>query len=143
MAPSAIAGAGLGLFASADLRKNTLLGKYAGEELTAAQTAARYGTDSKGCPAVPPQYVLLLPGQRYIDASDPSRGNALRYINHAPAKQANCRYTEAGNVRTTKAVKAGSELLANYNRGHSRFLRRHGLADDGDSAEPPPLLPRP
>jgi len=112
---SGLPGAGLGLFARADLKRNAVLGVYGGELLSAAAVAARY-------PAGEAQYVLDIGGGRFRDAADPARSNVLRFINATrnSGRRPNVRFCWGrGTVRTKRRVRAGEELLAVYGTSFS------------------------
>lgn len=109
--PSSISG--LGAFASTRVPKDTLLGTYEGEHLTAAELARRYPPAS----SAPPQYVFQRARDHFIDARDPKRSNWTRYINspHGVAgRRPNARFTARGSIRTTRALEPGEEILIHY-----------------------------
>ena len=109
---------GEGLFAVASLPTGTWLGNYEGEVLSLREYSKRYpgGRDSR--------YTFLInpDAQRryrvYVDAADPTKSNAMRYINHsrASANVDSTVDTDAVAVRltTSRVVAAGDELLMDY-----------------------------
>ena len=100
----------VGVFATRPLPAKTVLAKYRGEELTYAQLSARY---PPGGPRIADR-VVQLPGGRFIDGStDPHWTNEI-VSTYGTKLTPNVVLTEAGNVRTTKRIRAGQELLAAY-----------------------------
>lgn len=116
---STIPNAGQGLFASRDLNEGTRI-QYARPEdyLTRAQVEQRYG-NRRG------DYVVC-EGNHCLDARSTQSGHG-RYTNDArnTHKRSNSRLTVyhqggqvRGNVRLTKKVKAGQEILTSYGRSY-------------------------
>ncbi len=106
---SLIPNAGQGAFIDVDVKKGSLLGKYIGEPLTNEEYVNKY-PDGKSF------YVLAVPGEEdmFVDASDPSKSNWTRYINHD--KKSNVRWEIGGDVIATRNIPAGSELYLNYGK---------------------------
>lgn len=116
---------GLGAFASKGFEKGSLLGHYWGELLDTASFDARYPG-----PASDTSYVYTLrarPGLLVIDAIDPEQSSWCRFINSAHGsglsnntKFARHVYFSMGRacveVRATKKIRVGEELLISYGR---------------------------
>ncbi|KAJ8600520.1 hypothetical protein CTAYLR_009208 [Chrysophaeum taylorii] len=106
-------GRGLGLFASSPIKRGTYIMDYDGERLTEAQLAARKGDAS---------YQLELRGvfgePSYVDARDPAKSTAARYINHSFTpnllKRRQRWPTPALRLFAARDVSAGEELFFDY-----------------------------
>jgi len=109
--PSQIAGEGL--FATDPIDEGAFLFNYEGERLNEDEYFRRY-PDGKA------RYVACIGESLYIDGGDPTSGPA-RWINHAPAAQANVYYRKqrfgpAQNMHfyAKRAISAGEELTFDY-----------------------------
>ncbi len=106
---SKIPGAGMGLFADKDFKKNQVIMPYTGEYLTLKQKIKRY-------PKNDAKYLFQLSDNVFIDAVDPKKSSLARYANHKPARFANAKLTSKGNITAIKVIKSGSEIFVNYGR---------------------------
>ena len=114
IAPSGVPGAGLGLFTLRARKRGDHICQYLGEVYGPDEFDDRYGT-ATGPYTVQPNQNTLIDG-----ACKRGVGN---FINHAAA--ANCRFSWSAqqrvmNIRATKNIAAGAELLLNYG-GDYRF----------------------
>jgi hypothetical protein len=108
--PSAIPGAGAGVFATAPLSRGAVLGRYEGVRVAPKSARGDYAL------------VMAVPGARAfaVDAADPRRSNWTRYVNSTrPGDGAvpNVRFAAwrgAAFVQAVRAVSAGEELLLDY-----------------------------
>jgi hypothetical protein len=109
--------AGRGVFATRDIPIHTVLGRYTGERLTAAEVAARY-------PHGEGRYVLNA-GGFFLDAVAHVDEDAdwPRFLNspYKTGRAANTRFEEGGIVRTTVKIRAGAELLIAYGGAYRGF----------------------
>lgn len=113
--PSTIEGAGLGLFAVEDFKKDDLIVPYEGEFIDEEELNRRYGDDTA-------KYALQINKDLYIDSAC-SRGTGA-FINQAQTKAKNNarlskfpgRRTIAphASVRAIKSIKAGDEIFVDY-----------------------------
>lgn len=114
--PSLIPNAGLGLFALRDFKKNEILTPpYTGEILSNRTLNSRYGDGSA-------PYTLELKRDMYTDAS--AHRCWAAFINHTKHKKANTKFAvfrEVANVRATKDIPAGTELLVDYGDDYFRY----------------------
>jgi len=107
---STIKNSGKGAFTEIELPKGKTINYYKGEKLSLEKFNKLKNDD----------YVWELSspkGPFYIDASNKNKSNWLRYINHKSGKKANLEpYQYKGKMyyRTTKKIKAGSELFIDY-----------------------------
>lgn len=95
--------AGLGLFATAPIKKGSFIIEYVGPLLSDNQVDAKGG-----------KYLFALDKDWTIDGS--ARSNIARYINHS-CVQTNCeviQYAKHIKIRAKKNIKAGDELLYDY-----------------------------
>ena len=124
---------GHGVYATVDIPKHTVLGKYVGEVLTRAQLDARYAHKE----AV---YVLQLGKDRFVDPSDPSKGNWTRYMNdpRGTGRPANIRVGPRGGVSACRGIKAGEELMFSYGSGYHLPPPPDATAALNAPATPPP-----
>ena len=109
---------GHGVFALSPLPANTWVGDYVGEVLTQEAYLKRY-------PKEDAEYVLQANEDYNVDAADPTVSSFTRYLNHAPAPEANV-FFEIVKVRrqrekrvafyTAREVEAGEELCFDYGR---------------------------
>lgn len=114
-------GRGLGLFASTHLKKGSLVVQYTGEIINEIEKQRRYpdqGTRGK--------YLVGCKQDVYVDADDPAKSSAGRYINTANKREKNntrfCISFRDGqpiiNVRATTRITPGTEFLVPYGRGY-------------------------
>ncbi len=136
-APSSLPSAGLGVFTHQYIPRNTYLLPYLGLHLSEPQFIEKFGIDAMGEPQIRLddfRYVLGLPGRRYIDASDPKRSNASRYVNHNLVRRCNCFLSKSAILIAHKAIHPGEELFLSYSSTFSRYLRRNGVVFESDDA---------
>lgn len=119
--PSTIPGAGLGLFALKEFKKDDLIAPYKGEIITKAQMDERYGDGLA-------KYALQINKNTYIDSAC-QRGTAS-FINTNPRKN-NARfsvysgrsgYPPGASVRATKTIPEGAEIFVDYGPDTARYL---------------------
>ena len=128
--------AGLGVFATVDLKAKSRLAYYRGECMTDTEIKKRYGKNAAVC-----AYTLHLPFARdvkkgaykriNIDALIPSRSNWTRFVNSCSGirtakgtcMQPNCQFTTNGILMTRRHIKAGDELFVSYGTGYTASLR--------------------
>ena len=131
--PSLIPGAGRGLFAVRDFKKNVKLTPYVGEMLTKRELESRYGSES-----VAP-YALLITNNKYIDSAC-VRGVGA-YANAALKEgEANARLSvnkpkaKAWLVSTRKIV-CGEEIIIDYGESYWKGTDKatHHTIEDPDS----------
>ncbi len=107
--------AGLGLFATAPIRKGTFIIEYVGPLLTNDQA------DKKGG-----KYLFALGKDWTIDGT--ARTNIARYINHTCVK-ANCepvQYSKRIRIRAKRNIKPGEELLYDYGKEYfDEYIGKH------------------
>jgi hypothetical protein len=119
--PSAIAGAGRGLYTMVDIPKDTRISQYTGE----MKTDKEYAKKESG-------YGVYLPGGKVLDAHSTQHGIA-RYANDCrtanknkgECKGANARLTSNTRdgkttvwLKSTKKIMAGHEIFISYGRGY-------------------------
>lgn len=124
ISPSSIPGAGLGLFAIADIPKDTIIDIYHGKRLTRKEYLDN--------PRVNDMYIMEVNRNLYIDASE-ERGiiaftNDARGLNRTPGVRNNCYFELAPDkknifMKTSKNIKAGSELFTFYGDSYWRTVR--------------------
>jgi histone-lysine N-methyltransferase EZH2 len=110
--PSQIRAAGLGLWATRDFPKGAHLFNYEGERLKTREYDERYADEAMGV------YGIKLTSRTVIDARRTDSGVA-RYIcsYQGSGKKPNVEYQSTSKVIemvTTRAIKAGEELLGDY-----------------------------
>ncbi|MFN5867559.1 MAG: SET domain-containing protein [Candidatus Kapaibacterium sp.] len=110
--PSQIRAAGLGLWATRDFPKGAHLFNYEGERLKTREYDERYADEAMGV------YGIKLTSRTVIDARRTDSGVA-RYIcsYQGSGKKPNIEYQSTSKVIemvTTRAIKAGEELLGDY-----------------------------
>lgn len=113
------AGAGLGLFATTDIPKETFVIEYTGEKITNAEADRRGG-----------RYLFNINSKWTIDGK--GRHNTARYINHSCRPNCESRIN-GGKVKiyTIKNIKAGEELAYDYGTEYfEEFLKPHGCRCD-------------
>jgi len=126
--PSDIEGAGQGVFAARDIRKDTILGTYKGKRYTPEQYDAKYSDDDFR------EYAMTAYSRRgpkralfVIDAEDPTKSNWTRFINHSD--DPNVEFITHGRnilVKTIKDIRYDQELLADYGPEYLESARRAG-----------------
>ena len=119
IAPSGVPGAGLGLFTLRARKRGDHICNYLGDTLGPQQVEERYGE------ATAP-YTVEAPRQRFIDGA--CRRGIGNFVNHAPAAQANCRFSWSGqqqtmSIKATRGIPVGAELKLNYG---SRYVFDEG-----------------
>jgi hypothetical protein len=112
--PSHIVPAGLGLYATRNFDKGTILMEYHGDKLTIKQYAERYAETGFGT------YGMTLNKQYVLDACKTSAGLG-RYIcdYHGSGQKPNVRYYSTGKIVEIIAIRpinTGDELYADYGR---------------------------
>jgi hypothetical protein len=135
VAQSTIPGAGRGLFARVDIPRDSLVVEYKGELLTKRRFNQRYPADDA-------RYSFAL-AKGFLDASDPLKANAARYIN-CPGEQdaPNCEAQEHERrvfIMATRDIAAGEELLFDYGPGYFWEYPRAGLSGERRALPPPPV----
>lgn len=107
--------AGLGLFATAPIKKGQIIIEYFGPLLNDDQVQKKGG-----------KYLFALGKKWTIDGS--SRKNIARYINHS-CVQTNCepiQYALRIKIRATRNIKVGEELHYNYGKEYfNEFIGKH------------------
>lgn len=134
---STIPGAGKGLFATKDYRKNETIMQYKGpikwlDKDEEEKTSNRYLLLANNMKA-------KRNGKRaFVDGQDPSNSTVVRYANTKTTKRDNNTYFAHNNnprygpfprVRTTKNVHKGREIFTDYGKSYRRAIawnRRHG-----------------
>jgi hypothetical protein len=106
---SNIPGAGNGLFATKDFRRDEIIIPYRGEVLNKEQKEIRYPNNDA-------EYLFQINKNTFIDATDPKMSNLSRYANHKPFSTANAKLTTRGNIKSKKAIKAGEEIFVTYGK---------------------------
>ncbi len=117
---------GLGVYATAPIRRHALVIEYAGEVITHAEAERRYPTS--GAAELPEHtYVLQLDDDRVVDAN--VHGNDARFINHAC--DPNLEPITIGDqvwLVALRAIAAGEELGYDYaielDERHTPVLKR-------------------
>ena len=116
-------GRGLGLFSTQHLKKGSFVAQYTGEIIDEAEKKRRFpDVATRGV------YVVYCKQNVYIDARnpDPSISSAARYIKTANKTEKNNVAFKISfrngvptvNVRTTRAIPAGTEFRISYGRGY-------------------------
>lgn len=98
---------GLGLFATAPLKRGELVSEYVGERITNTEADRRRSK------------YLFETSERYsIDGA--TKSNVARYINHSCAPNARAEITERGRVfiYATRRIEPGEEIVYNYGRNY-------------------------
>lgn len=110
---STIKGAGLGLFTTKDLKANVIVDSYKAKLpiLTLKQIHQRYPGNTLG------QYVWCH-ANKCVDARS-TQSNLARFSNgcdstRSQMSRCNAQITKQGNLKTTKKIKANSEILCRY-----------------------------
>ena len=109
----------LGVFAKKNIPKETILGKYAGVEMTFEEYEQKY-IRSK----IYNGYVIQVNVDKYIDGSPPhgdwtSRINA----NYRSGRLPNVRLTNRGNIVSKRLIRQGEELLFAYGTSYWKLFR--------------------
>jgi len=107
-------GMGRGLFALEPIAAETFLFDYRGEVLTEEQMFARY-------PEANGRYIACITDEMYIDGAFPELSNVARWMNHAPAAQANVEWRKqrlgprkAMHFYACRPIERGDELCFDY-----------------------------
>ena len=112
---STIPSAGKGLFVTKDIKKNSVIGSYEGEMRTLEQNYARYQGGNAPYAASAPPGVVDAACRRGIL----SMANASKQRRHTNAKLSNRVNSTGGvNVRSTKKIKRGSEVILYYGKSY-------------------------
>ena len=100
-----------GVFARRRLRKALVIGSYRGEVIGQAEFDRRYPTNQS-------RYVLELKRRVYIDATDPFKAGAGRFVNDCgPGRKPNVKYVRCKEkilLQTLRLILPGEELLSSY-----------------------------
>lgn len=113
------AGAGLGLFATTDIKKGTFVIEYTGEKITNAEADRRGG-----------RYLFNIDSKWTIDGKE--HHNTARYINHSCRPNCESRIN-GGKVKiyAIKNIKADEEIAYDYGKEYfDEFLKPHGCRCD-------------
>jgi SET domain-containing protein len=113
---------GLGLFATATIKKGAFIVEYTGRRIPTTEANAR---EARGA-----RYMFELNSRWTLDGS--SRRNIARYINHACRPNAQAELT-AGRimVRATMEIRPGDEITYDYGREYVElFFKRNGCRCD-------------
>lgn len=113
LAQSQIEGAGFGLYAGVDIKKDEYIGEYKGEIISSTELKRREVVDDRT------YYLFDLSSDQTVDAS--TKGNKMRFINNS-SKFDNCvgqnilcdQQIRIG-MYALKDIKAGEEFFFNYN----------------------------
>jgi SET domain-containing protein len=98
--------AGLGLFATAPIRKGAFIVRYSGRRITNAEADADEN-----------QYLFELNSRWTIDGK--SRANVARYINHSCRPNAEVYFVgHTIKIRARRNIKPGEEIGYDYGRDH-------------------------
>ena len=118
---SRIPNSGKGLFAARLFKKNEVIGRYAGEVLTAAEHNRRYGSSDND--HGPYSVQARNSGGRIVDAS--CRRGIMSMANGTRTRsQANARFVDNLRpdntivVKATKRIPAGAEILVHYGKDY-------------------------
>lgn len=105
---STILGAGLGVFTTHPLPIHTVLGQYKGEVLNQEEIEKSSSKDMS--------YVMYIGANKYVDATDPTKSNWLRFINSPwkSGQRATARLETNGVIKTIRNIPAGKEILYSY-----------------------------
>ena len=98
--------AGIGLFATAPIKKGALIIEYTGERITVDEADQRGG-----------QYLFQVTDTLTIDGR--GRENKARYINHSCRGNAEAEHLEDGDrifIRAKRAIKEGEEITYHYGK---------------------------
>lgn len=122
--PSSIPDAGLGLFAIADIPKDTIIDIYHGTRLTKKEYMEN--------PRINDMYIMEINKNLYIDSSEDkcivAFTNDARGLNRTPGVRNNCYFELAPDkknmyMKTSKNIKAGSELFTFYGDSYWRTVK--------------------
>jgi len=113
LAQSQIEGAGFGLYAGVDIKKDEFIGEYKGEIISSTELKRREVIDDRT------YYLFDLSSEQTVDAS--TKGNKMRFINNS-SKFDNCvgqnmlcdQQIRIG-MYALRDIKAGEEFFFNYN----------------------------
>lgn len=98
---------GLGLFATAAIKRGELIAEYVGERITNAEADRRRS-----------KYLFETSGRYSIDGA--TKENLARYINHSCAPNARAEISARGRVfiYATRRILPGEEIAYNYGRNY-------------------------
>lgn len=122
--PSSIPGAGLGLFAIADIPKGTIIDMYHGTRLTKKELEEGDSVES--------MYIMQINKNLYIDSSKEkcivAFTNDARGLNRTPGVRNNCYFALAPDnknmfMKTSKNIKTGSELFTFYGKTYWNVVK--------------------
>jgi uncharacterized protein len=101
------ASAGLGLFATAPIRRGEFIAEYTGPRITTAEANAR---EARGA-----RYMYEINSRWTVDGS--SRSNIARYANHSCRPNAESDVVKGKVIlRAIKAIEPGAEITYDYGR---------------------------
>lgn len=110
-------GAGLGLFATADIKKGDFIIEYTGEKISSDEADERGG-----------KYLFTLNKKWVIDGK--GRGNLARYINHSCRPNAEAEIDEDDwkiNIYARRNIRAGEEIAYYYGKAYWKdHIKPHG-----------------
>jgi len=127
--------AGMGVFATTDLKCGMRLAYYRGEMMTATELGKRYGSgaqaflytlEGEGANDVREKYRTM------IDGLVPARSNWARFVNSCSGQrnpltkarlQPNCVFTTNAIIKTRRRIFAGEELFVSYGTEYTKWLR--------------------
>src|SRR6478736_5386823 len=113
---------GLGLFATAPIKKRAFIVEYKGRKLTTEQADKLEARGNR--------YLYEINSRWTIDGT--SRKNLGRYVNHSCRPNAEThRIGHKVIIRAIKNIKAGAEITCNYGRGYlTNVITRRGCKCD-------------
>lgn len=110
--------AGLGLFATGNIKKDDFIIEYTGERINDAEGERRWRR----------QYLFFVHDDLFIDGT--GRENTARYINHSCRPNAEPELDEDENriyIRARRNIKAGEEITYDYGKEFfNRFIKPKG-----------------
>jgi len=114
-----VGGKGLGLFSKIHIPKGSFVMSYLGERIDDFELHRRYFADPSREAA---SYIMRVTEEEYIDASDPSKSNIARYINHAyrPNLHKIVARKPGGfvNLFANRDIEVGEELSFDYGKDY-------------------------
>ena len=124
---SKIPNAGKGLFATRDFKQNEVIGKYTGDILTRQENNERHGQHPKH--DLNAYGVGITSAKKVVDASC-NRGLMSLANGSANKASANARYMDKlmqgkVNVRATKKIRKGQEIIVHYGAGYFTASKYH------------------
>lgn len=110
--------AGLGLFATAEIPRDSFIIEYTGERLPTPEALERERRDGA-------RYIMMLDARWSIDGA--ARENRARYVNHACKPNAEA-LLSGGRVRIVarRRIRAGEEITMDYGRAYFDLFIREG-----------------